>query len=320
MTTQTHNVIETRGLTKSYTDVPVLKSLDLSVPRHSIFGFLGPNGAGKTTTMKILLGLTSANAGSVQIFGRDIQEESLHIRSRLGYLPQHPTFPPFMTVREVLNFAARFYFRGKDGDFTARVDEMLELVGLSEKGDRVVKALSGGERQRLGIAQAQVHAPDLLILDEPAASLDPIGRHDVLNIMERLQAESTIFYSTHILDDVQQVSDTVAILNQGVLVAQGTIESMLGGSGDVIYEFSTKGRENNLADSIRQLPWVAGVETVEGDSGRLYTVSVSDDEAAEGRLLREVLTDQKVIITSFRRKALELEEVFMDVVKGANNG
>ena len=147
-----------------------------------------------------------------------------------------------MSARETLRFTARFFFSGPRPKIEARVDEMLDLVGLQDKADRPVKGFSGGERQRLGLALAQINDPDLLILDEPAAALDPIGRHEVLQVMERLRAHTTIFYSTHILDDVQQVSDAVAILNHGELVAQGPIEDLLAGGGDPVYTLIAEGR------------------------------------------------------------------------------
>jgi ABC-2 type transport system ATP-binding protein len=212
-------LIHTQHLTKSYGEVEALKSLDLRVPRHSIFGFLGPNGAGKTTTIKLLLGLIRPSAGTASVFGLDIRRDSVAIRDRIGYLPQEPRFYEHMTARQILRFTARFSFKGPAAEIERRVEETLDLVGLEAKADRPAKGFSGGERQRLGIGQAQVNYPDLLILDEPAASLDPLGRRDVLQVMDRLRQHTTIFYCTHILDDVQRVSDTVAILNQGALVA-----------------------------------------------------------------------------------------------------
>ena len=146
-------VVETRNLSKAYKGVQALKDLNLTVKQHSIFGFLGPNGAGKTTTIKLLLGLARPTGGSAHVFGHDIQRESVTIRNRVGYLAQDPRFYEHMTARETL-----------------------DLVGLDDKADRPIKGFSGGERQRLGIAQAQINCPDLLILDEPAASLDPRGR------------------------------------------------------------------------------------------------------------------------------------------------
>ncbi len=208
-------VISTRGLSKTYKNVAALKPLDLDVRQNSIYGFLGPNGAGKTTTIKLLLGLTRPTAGSATVFEMDVAKQSVDIRARIGYLPQEPHFYEHMSARETLRFVAKFFFKGPNKAIEARIAEMLDLVDLSEKADRPMKTFSGGEKQRLGIAQAQINYPDLLILDEPAASLDPIGRRDVLEVMSKLRKHTTVFYSTHILDDVQKVSDTVAILNKG---------------------------------------------------------------------------------------------------------
>ena len=164
----TNFVINTRGLSKSYDGVLALKCLDLKVPRNSIFGFLGPNGAGKTTAIKLLLGLIRPTAGGGSIFGQDIRQDSIKIRKRTGYLAQEPRFYEYMTARETLRFKARFHYRGPQAEIEARIAETLDLVGLADKADRSTKGFSGGERQRLGIAQAQINHPDLLILDEPA--------------------------------------------------------------------------------------------------------------------------------------------------------
>ncbi len=320
MTRSSEAVIQTDGLSKAYNQVYALKALDLQVPKHSIFGFLGPNGAGKTTTMKLLLGLIRPTSGSGTVFGHDIVRESIAIRSRIGYLPQQPRFIAGMTARETLRFTARFFFAASASRIDARVDEMLELVGLQDKADRPVKGFSGGERQRLGLAQAQVNDPDLLILDEPAAALDPIGRLDVLRVMERLRERTTIFYSTHILDDVQQVSDTVAILNHGQLVAQGPIEQLLAGSDRPIYTLSLRGDVEAAQARITALPWVTGVDAARRNGATTWQVSVTDEAAAEAQLLRQVLADERVIVTEFSRKTYELEEIFMNIVEGDNHG
>ena len=205
------NVIHTQGLTKAYQGAKALDSLNLQVPKNSIFGFLGPNGAGKSTTIKMLLGLTHPTSGKALVFGQDIARDSLSVRRRVGYLAQDPRYYEHMTASETLRYTARFFYQGPKELIEGRIEEMLDLTGPEDKADRPIKGFSGGERQRLGIAQAQVNYPDLLILDEPAASLDPQGRHDVLDVMERLRKYTTIFYSTHILEDVQRVSDSVAI-------------------------------------------------------------------------------------------------------------
>ena len=314
-------VIQTNDLGKSFDEVDALKSLNLNVPTNSIFGFLGPNGAGKTTTMKLLLGLIRPTTGGGTVFGMDIVKSSIDIRSRIGYLPQEPRFYEHMSARQTLDFTARFFFRGPDAQIKERVEETLELVGLQDKADRPIKGFSGGERQRLGIGQAQVNYPDLLILDEPAASLDPLGRKDVLEVMERLRKYTTVFYSTHILDDVQQVSDTVAILNQGQLVAYGPIEELLMGSGGVAYRVSLRGGDQVKArKNIESQTWVSEVQETQHDEQTNWIVGVSDPEIAESQLLRLLLADKDLVVTDFRRREYELEEIFIDIVEGGTNG
>jgi len=197
---------------------------------------------------------------------------------------------------------------------------MLDLVGLQDKADRPVKGFSGGERQRLGLALAQVNYPDLLILDEPAAALDPIGRHEVLQVMERLRAHATIFYSTHILDDVQQVSDAVAILNHGELVAQGPIEDLLAGGNAPVYTLSLKGDARRALARIKALSWVSGVDEVTHNGSVTWDIGVTDDRAAEAQLLRQVLADEALTVVEFSRRKFELEEVFLSIVEGGTDG
>lgn len=312
-------VIQTNDLSKNYNGVAVLNGLNLNVPQHSIFGFLGPNGAGKTTTMKLLLGLIKPSSGQGTVFGSDIAEDSLTIRSRIGYMPQQPLFYPTMTARETVTFSARFFFKGPQAKIDERVNEMLHLVGLTAKADRPVKGFSGGERQRLGLAQAQVNYPDLLILDEPAAALDPIGRHDVLVIMEKLRKYATVFYSTHILDDVQQVSDTVAILNEGKLISQGPIDLLLNGEGQTIYTVALHGDLAATQARVLQEPWVEQIIPQGGNGQTTWQIAVSDEALAEAKLLRLLLADEQMTVTAFGRKKVELEEAFMTLIKGDNH-
>jgi ABC-2 type transport system ATP-binding protein len=312
-------VIETRGLSKTYQDIQALKALDLKVQHNSIFGFLGPNGAGKTTTIKLLLGLIRPSTGSAQVFGMDSVRDSVDIRARIGYLPQEPHFYEYMTARQTLRFTAHFFFKGPQNAIEERVEEMLQLVDLSEKADRPIKSFSGGERQRLGIAQAQVNYPDLLILDEPAASLDPLGRRDVLEVMSKLRKYTTVFYSTHILDDVQRVSDTVVILNRGELVAQGPIEELLAGSEGVVYIIHLKGDTQAAYNQVKDLPWVSAVNAAERNGETTWQVSVSDPQQAETQLLK-LLVNGPLLVTEFRRKQYELEDVFLQVVEGGQHG
>jgi ABC-2 type transport system ATP-binding protein len=312
-------VINTQGLGKSYNGVQALKSLDLKVPKNSIFGFLGPNGAGKTTAIKLLLGLTRPSSGGGAIFGQDIVQDSVEIRKRVGYLAQDPRFYEHMTARETLRFKARFYYRGPASEIETRIAETLELVGLEDKADRPIKGFSGGERQRLGIAQAQINYPDLLILDEPAAALDPMGRRDVLEVMERLQKYSTIFYSTHILDDVQRVSDAVAILNHGKLVALAPIEELLAGSQDTIYSLVIEGDAGLAQERVRSQTWVGDIEAFTESGVTTWKVAVTDEAAAKDQLLRLILSDEQITVTNFGLKTYELEEIFINIVEGDNH-
>jgi ABC-2 type transport system ATP-binding protein len=318
MNLSTAYVIETQGLGKAYKNVQALKPLDLKVQQNSIFGFLGPNGAGKTTTIKLMLGLIRPSAGSATVFGMDSVSQSVDIRARVGYLPQEPHFYEHMTARQTLRFVARFFFKGPKKAIEERVDEMLELVDLAEKADRPIKTFSGGERQRLGIAQAQVNYPDLLILDEPAASLDPLGRRDVLAVMSKLRKYTTVFYSTHILDDVQRVSDTVVILNKGALVAQGSIEELLAGSEGVVYIVHLKGEVEAARTQVMSQPWVSGIIDGQHNGDSAWQVSVSDPQTAEAELLK-MLVNGPAVVTEFRRKQYELEDIFMQVVEGGQD-
>lgn len=306
--------IETKGLTKTFDQTPVLRSVNLKVPVNSIFGFLGPNGAGKTTLMKCILGLIRPTSGSIEIFGQDINSTTYDFRHDLGYLSQQPSFYDYMTARQLLGFRARFFMWGQQDLADERIAEALELVGLEEKADRPIKGFSGGERQRLGIAQAQINKPKLLILDEPAAALDPMGRADVLRIMEGLRESSTIFYSTHILDDVQRVSDTVAILHKGNLMAQGPIETLLQG-GNGVYRVELKGNTQNVHDLLSEQPWVSSVKTESINSHSRWYVTVTDEGIAEEELLRLILSDRSVVVKDFGFKVQELEDVFMSLVE-----
>ena len=312
----TETVIETHGLSKSYKGVLALKALDLQVQEHSICGFLGPNGAGKTTTIKRLLGLAQPTGSSGRVFGKDILRENDEIRRRVGYLSQDPRFYEYMTARETLRFTARFFYAGPKAGIEQRVAETLDLVGLADKADRPVKGFSGGERQRLGIAQAQVNYPDLLILDEPAASLDPQGRRDVLEVMERLRKHTTIFYSTHILDDVQRVSDTVVILNHGELVAQGPIDEVLAWGQTTAFTLTVKGDSAGVEARLRSQPWVTGLQEMSRNGRVSWQIQVSDRELAEAQLAPLVLAGGGVTLCELGCRTQNLEDVFLSVVAG----
>jgi len=314
-----HYVIETENLSKNYGDVVALNSLNLKVPKNSIFAFLGPNGAGKTTTIKLLLGLTHPTSGGAEVIGHNIVTQNDQVRRRVGYLAQQPKFYKELTARETMKFAARLYFKGPEDLMDERIAYLLETVDLEDKADRPIEGFSGGEMQRLGIAQAQINFPELLILDEPAAGLDPEGREKVLKIMEKLRSESTIFYSTHILDDVQRVSDRVAILNKGNLIAQAPIEDLLIGSEGVAYAIILDGDTQRVQSKLEAEPWVSSITEREERGKTHWVVSVSDDAIAKKQLLRTILADNNVDVLDYGLKQYELEEIFMRLVEDDSN-
>ncbi|WKZ47127.1 MAG: ABC transporter ATP-binding protein [Anaerolineales bacterium] len=307
-------VINTENLSKSFGKIHALKSLDLRVPQKSIFAFLGPNGAGKTTTIKLLLGLLRPSGGGGKILGMDIVRDSVDIRARVGYLPQDARFYEHMTARQTLEYTARFFYAGPQSEINKRVNEMIELVGLEGKADRPIKGFSGGERQRLGIAQAQVNYPDLLILDEPAASLDPQGRRDVLEVMSRLRKHTTIFYCTHILDDAQRVSDQVAIVNHGELITQTSVKELLAGTGDLIYSVTLRGDAQSAYSHIMQHPWISQIKVSQAGEETHWQVSVTDDIAAKDQLMG-LLVSQGLKVANFSRQEQNLEDVFLNIIE-----
>ena len=303
-------VIETRRLRKRYRRVEALRGLDLEVPEGSICGFLGPNGAGKTTTMKILMGLIRPSDGWAAVFGEEHGGASLTRRSRIGYLPQDPAFFPKATVRSTLRFVARRYLTGPRPTLESTVDSTLDLVGLTERAGRKVKGLSGGERRRLGIGQAVIGDPALLILDEPSGGLDPEGRHDVLTLLEKLKDRMTIFYSSHILDDVERVADHVVIVNAGAVVEQGPMETFLVG-GTARYRLGLDGNGATAIDRIAREPWVASTRPL--DHG-FWEIEATDRSVAEHHLLRLVHGIDGTEITELRPCRVDLESIYLEVV------
>jgi ABC-2 type transport system ATP-binding protein len=220
-----------------------------------------------------------------------------------------------MTARETLRFAAGFFFSGPADKIASRIDEMLELVGIADKADRPIKTLSGGEIQRLGIAQAQIHEPELLILDEPAASLDPLGRRDVLAILENFRETSTVFYSTHILDDVQRVSDMVCILKKGQIISQGSIDEILSDGADSMFDVEIEGDVERARTALLGQSWVVGVtDEGRGASARLR-ITVNDADMAETRLQRVLLEDENLVVKRFARHSANLEDIFVGLVE-----
>ena len=321
MLTQPDLIISTANLTKSYGRNSVVDKLNLAVPRGSICGFLGPNGAGKSTTIKLLLGLVKPSSGDGTILGENIVRDSVSIREKVGFLAQEPRFYGYLTARETLRFVASFFFKGSKSQIESRIDEIIYTVGLDGKANRPVKGFSGGERQRLGIAQAAINDPELIILDEPASALDPLGRRDMLQIIESFRGRSTVFYSTHILDDVQRVSDMVVILNNGKLIAQGSIQELLAGNRSQ-FHLTVRGDGLTVREKLKGISWIKNINVEPGfpdvDNNRTskLDVDVTNPNTAEDELLRLVMADSATVVTEFGRTSYQLEDIFVNLVEG----
>ncbi len=231
-------MIRTQSLTKVFKvgfrgrSVTALKDLDLEVKKGEIFGFLGPNGAGKTTTIKLLMGLIYPTSGWGRIMGRDLND--VEAKDRIGFLPENPYFYDYLTGREFLRFYTQL-LKIQKGERDDRIREIFSLVGLKGAEDLQLRRYSKGMIQRIGIAQALLNDPDLVVLDEPMSGLDPIGRKEVRDIILRLKSEGkTVFFSTHILPDVEMICDRVGILIGGSLRAVGNIDELIGHNIDAI--------------------------------------------------------------------------------------
>jgi ABC-2 type transport system ATP-binding protein len=301
------------GLTKHYKGVQALTDLTLDVPAGTVYGFLGPNGAGKTTAMKVIAGLARATAGSATVNGVAVSGAGDH-RRQLGYLAQDPRFYGWMTGRETLRYVARF--RGADSGREERISRLLERVGIADAGDRRTSTYSGGMRQRLGIAQALVGRPAVILLDEPVSALDPIGRKAVLELMQELKGETTVFYSTHILDDVQRVSDHVAILDHGRLVKAAPTHVLLGSFTKNMLRVVLGGATDETEIALRELAGVATASVASRDGDEwTYDVTTEDRASADVQsAITRFAVDAGLTLISNSEETLDLETVFLRLI------
>jgi ABC-2 type transport system ATP-binding protein len=312
--------IEVRGLTKRYGDVVALDSLDLSVPKGSVFGFLGPNGAGKTTTLRLLTGLGRATSGSATVAGIRVDGGGLELARHIGYLGQEPRFYGWMTGRELLELAGRAY--GVLGSvLRTRVDDVLGIIGLADAGRRRIGTYSGGMRQRLGIGQAILPSPSVLFLDEPVSALDPAGRRDVLELIGSLRGSATILMSSHILNDIERICDRVAIIDRGRLITDAPIAELLARHARPILELDPEpGQEAALArlvSMIRSADWARDARLEHG------VVRVSVAQAAQARTeVLPMIVAAEVSLVRFEWVRPNLEDVFLELVgeSGAVSG
>jgi len=311
-------MIEVEHLSKTYGSTAAIADVSFSVETGEILGFLGPNGAGKTTTMRILSGYLPASSGTARIAGLDIHENSMAVRQRIGYLPENPPLYPEMSVEGFLFFVARIK-QVPAGDRARRVTSAIDRCGLVEKRKVLIRKLSKGFKQRVGIAQAIVHDPPVIILDEPTVGLDPRQIIEVRNLIKSLGGQHTIILSTHILPEVSMTCNRVTIINRGQIVAAGSPENLTGelaaSSG---YELEVEGEEellnSLLLPSVENLPGVRSIELIpnqESLAGRYRLRALCERDIEPGREIAAAILASGFGLCEMRRNRATLEDVFL---------
>lgn len=297
------NMLQITDVYRRFGDKEVLKGLTLSVPEHSIFGLIGKNGAGKTTTMKLVLGLLQADSGEIRVAGEPVVYGQTVTNRQIGYLPDVPEFYSFMNAREYLHFCGEITGI-PNGELQSRCEELLELVGLGEERHRI-RGFSRGMKQRLGIAQALLGRPRLLICDEPTSALDPVGRKEILDILLSVKEQTTVLFSTHILSDVERICTDVAFLKDGAVSVQGTLAEIKSTYRREEYLLETENREA-LALLQQAFP---GMHP-QGQTQLIFR----EQENTLFDVLRFV-TEKKLPLLKLERLEPTLESLFMEVVE-----
>ncbi len=306
-------MIEVESLTKRYGSATAVDGVSFRVEKGEILGFLGPNGAGKTTTMRILTCYLPPTGGTARVGGYDVFEQPMEVRRRVGYLPETPPLYPDMTVRDYLDFCAKI--KGvAPRERTVKVADAVETCRVGDVQKTLIGKLSKGYRQRVGLAQAILHNPDVLILDEPTAGLDPKQIIETRNLIRGLGGDHTIILSTHILPEVQLTCGRVVIINKGRVVAEDSPENLtrrLAGAGTLRLE--VRGQESEVLEALRAVPGVLAARPQGGHDGAL----VVDVEAEAGRDVRSELASAVVQgghgLLGLQQVGMSLEEIFLEL-------
>ncbi len=299
-------------LRKVFGSFQALDGLSLSVEPGTVFGFLGPNGAGKTTTIRILTGLAHATSGHAWVLGKEVTADGREIARHIGYLPEEPAFYPWMTPREFLDYVGRV-FNLTATERSARTKELLALAGLEEAAKRRIGGFSRGMRQRLALAQALLNRPEILFLDEPASALDPMGRKEVLEFIENLHGQCTVFMSTHILADVERVCDTIGIINRGKLVTSAPRDALLAQYAVPAFEVEVDAQRvadlTRWCEALNKESWVKSIK----EEGPVARVIVKDVETAKKEMMASI-TQTGLILARYEVVRPSLEDVFLHLV------
>jgi ABC-2 type transport system ATP-binding protein len=306
--------IKCENLTKRYGTVTALDGLTLEVPERSIFGFLGPNGAGKTTTVKLFMGMSRPTSGRAWVDGEEVAADTPAMRSHIGYLPDVPNFYNWMTGAEFLRFVGELHHLPAV-DNKSRSEELLELADLKKAAKRKIGGYSRGMNQRLGMAQALMNRPRVLFLDEPCSALDPMGRRDVLNLILRLKASTTVFMSTHILSDVERVCDSLAIVNKGKLITTSTVAELHARFALSSFELEFEDDPQALAAKLESQPWVIKVEKLEINHIPGLRVQAGNISRAKHEL-PQLIAQSGLGLVRYELTMPSLEDIFVKLVEG----
>lgn len=295
-------MLQISDLSIKFKDKEVLKGLNLNVPTNSVFGFVGKNGAGKTTTMKIILGLLKPDNGKVYVNGEEVSYGYTHTNKYIGFLPDVPEFYSFMTAEEFLKFCAEITEIKKE-EINNRIKEVLTLVGLENEKHKI-KGFSRGMKQRLGIAQALLNKPKLLICDEPTSALDPIGRKEILDILKSVSSETTVLFSTHILSDVERICTDVAIINDGVIEICGKLNEIknINPKEEIVLEVENVNDQKKLLEEFSFI--------VNKDNKLVF---LANDNTLYDVL--DFISKNKISLTKLEKLEPTLESLFMEVAR-----
>lgn len=303
--------IKVTNLTKKFGDFIAVDKLEFQVQKNHVVGFLGPNGAGKTTTLRMIVGLSEATSGSIEISGVPVIFGNSASNQKIGYLSELPSFYLWMNGVEYLNFVADI-FRIEPVKKQAKIDELLKLVNLWDARGKKIGTYSGGMKQRLGIAQALINDPEVVILDEPVSALDPIGRKETLEIIERLKVDKTILLSTHVLSDVDRICDDVVIVNHGKLVAMSPLPELKAKHASPMLEIEFNKTPEKLLPDLKNQSWVKKFE----NDGSMLKIWLNDNDVVKDNLPIEYFVNKKIGILNYGLRMPEMEDLFIELVGG----
>lgn len=310
-------MIEVKNLTKRYGNKLALKNISFTVNDGEILGFLGPNGAGKSTAMNIITGYLSATSGSVSVDGHDVLDEPMAVRKKIGYLPEQPPLYLDMTVKEYLNFV--YDLKGCKIPRRAHLNEICQIVRITEVYDRIIKNLSKGYRQRVGIAQALVGNPEVLILDEPTVGLDPNQIIEIRNLIKKLGKRHTVILSSHILPEVQATCDRVVVINKGTVVADNTPDNLAGSLSDILrFNVRIEGEHGEVISLLKSVESVRKVTPLsERESGVYDYIIEADSDSDIRRNIAKAVAEKGFLLLGFEGVEMSLEDVFLKLTKNA---